>query len=294
NSATVGGNSTSAMRQASARMFGFRGGGLLDLGGGNALGFSASLRLDKATDKMTQTPAPTTATDGEYSASGTELNVSARLKLKMSNRLNFVPYATFASVSGEPKEDSKPTTATAATIRSAKLTGTGIAIGAGGEYKTSDFFLAGGVSFTSLKIKVEANQAAVGTVPASSTTSELSYTAIPVINLGGEWWFLDWLAGRAGYYRALGSLKGTSNSNSGTTTISFESNRTVPLSFLGVGGLTPGTFDGIVTLGLGMRFGNFSLDATVSEEALRRGFGLIGAQDNINSFGFMNASYNFQ
>ena len=29
--------------------------------------------------------------------------------------------------------------------------------------------------------------------------------------------------------------------------------------------------DGIVTLGLGFRFGNFALDATVSEEALRRG-----------------------
>ena len=292
NSANVGGAATSNTREASSRMFGFRGGGILDLGGGSALGFSAALRLDKANDKMARTGL--TTPDGDYSASGTELQVEARLKLKMSNRLNFVPYGTFATVSGEPKEDTKPTAATTATSKSTKLTGTGIALGAGGEYKTSDFFLAGGISFTSIKIKIEANQAAVGATPASSTTAEFSYTAIPVFNLGGEWWFLDWLAGRAGYYRALGSVKGTSKSASGTNTISLESNRTVPLSFLVVGGLTPGSFDGIVTLGVGMRFGNFSLDATVSEEALRRGFGLIGAQDNINSFGFMTASYNFQ
>lgn len=50
----------------------------------------------------------------------------------------------------------------------------------------------------------------------------------------------------------------------------------------------------LVTLGLGFRFGSFSLDATVSEEALRRGFGLVGAQDNINTFGYITTSYNFE
>jgi hypothetical protein len=48
-----------------------------------------------------------------------------------------------------------------------------------------------------------------------------------------------------------------------------------------------------VTLGLGFKFGGFALDATVSEEALRRGFGLIGSQDNLNSFGYITTSYNF-
>lgn len=290
-SLVVGATNTSSTREASARMLGFRGGGLLDLGGGNALGFSAAFRMDKATDKIILTPAPTTAIDGEYSASGTELQVEARLKLKMSNRVNFIPYGTFATVSGEPKEDTRPTIVTTATPRSAKLTGTGIAVGAGAEYKTSDIFLAGGVSFTTIKIKVETNTAAVAPNPATSTTAEFTYTAIPVFNLGGEWWFLDWLAGRGGYFRALGSRKFKTSTTNGP---SIETNRTFPTSFLVVGGLNPGSFDGVVTLGIGLRFGNFSLDATVSEEALRRGFGLIGAQDNINSFGFMNASYNFQ
>jgi hypothetical protein len=60
-----------------------------------------------------------------------------------------------------------------------------------------------------------------------------------------------------------------------------------------IGGITPATHDGLVTLGLGFRFGNFALDATISEEALRRGLGLVGAQDNINTFGYINTSFNF-
>jgi hypothetical protein len=112
-----------------------------------------------------------------------------------------------------------------------------------------------------------------------------------VINLGGEWWFLDWLAGRAGYYRALGKFKLKIESTIGTTATAFETNLTTPSSFLLFGNYN---HDGIVTLGLGFRFGNFSLDATVTEEALRRGFGLIGANDNLNSFGFLNASYSFE
>ena len=65
------------------------------------------------------------------------------------------------------------------------------------------------------------------------------------------------------------------------------------MSWLLIGGLNPGNYDGLVTLGVGLKFGNFALDATVSEEALRRGIGLIGASDAINTFGYMTASYNF-
>jgi hypothetical protein len=50
----------------------------------------------------------------------------------------------------------------------------------------------------------------------------------------------------------------------------------------------------LITLGLGLKFGGFALDATVSEDALRRGLGLIGAQDNINTFGYVTLSYGFQ
>lgn len=283
-------STTSSSKEASARVFGFRGGALVDLGGGNALDVSAALRLDKATDKIAITPPPTTSTDGEYSVSGTEFQVQARAKVKLSNRVNLVPFGAFASLSGEPKEDTKPSAATRTTPRSLKASVTALAFGAGTEYKTKDIFLATGVSFFMARGKVEYGQDSLGGVPALTITGTIKNTAIPVFNLGGEWWFLEWLAGRAGYYRTLGKTKLTIETTTAGATTTFESNLTTPSSFLLFGNY-PG--DGIVTLGVGLRFGNFSLDATVSEEALRRGLGLVGSNDNINTFGYMNASFNF-
>lgn len=288
---TLTSGTTSSSSEASARVFGFRGGILFDMGGGNALDVSAALRLDKATDKVSMTPAPTTPVDGDYSVSGTEFQVQARARLKLSNRVSFVPYGAFATVSGEPKEDRKPTAAAANTPASLKVSLTSVAFGGGIEYQTPTILIATGLSFFTARAKVEFAQAAVGSTPAAALTGTVSNTSIPVINLGGEWWFLDWLAGRAGYYRTLGKFKLKVESTIGTTATAFETNLTTPSSFLLFGNYN---HDGIVTLGLGFRFGNFSLDATVTEEALRRGFGLIGSNDNLNTFGFLNASYNFE
>ncbi len=273
---------SSSESEASSSVIGFRAGMNLDLGSGSEWGASAALRLDKATDNIKNSPAITGA-GGEYSASGTEIQVQTRAKLKVSNKFSFVPYALFANLSAEPKQDA-PVSGGTATTRSEKVTAMALAVGAGGEFKTSDFFLAGGISFQTAKAKLEQS------VPGTTVTGELTYTALPVINLGTEWWFTNWLAGRAGYYRALAKTNVKSESPAGTS----ETITGLPHSFLAIGGFGPGNYDGIVTLGLGVRFGGFGLDATVSEEALRRGFGIIGAQDNINSFGYLSASYNFE
>jgi hypothetical protein len=274
--------------EASASVIGFRAGMNMDLGSGSEWGASAALRLDNATDNVTVNPA-TPGAGGEYSASGTEIQVQTRARLKVSNKFSFVPYAMFENVSAEPKQDSPVNGGTATTV-SEKFTAMALAAGVGGEFKTSDFFLAGGLSFEYAKAKVEVNN----TVGPTSNTGELKYTAVPVVNLGGEWWFTDWLAGRAGYYRALASTKTTLESTVAGVTTTNEVTNSLPHSSLLLSGLNPGNWDGIVTLGLGMRFGGFALDATVSEEALRRGFGLIGSQDNINSFGYITTSFNFE
>lgn len=264
-------------REASSSVLGIRGGLTLDMGGGNALEASATFRLDNATDNIKDS-----VSRGEYSASGTELGVIGRLRLKMSNRVNLIPYAAFGLLSAEPKEDTPPQGLQAIT-RTVKVTALGIAAGVGAEYKTPQAFVAGGVSFQTVSVKGEVSDTgAIGT-----TSLKTSLTGVPVINLGGEWWFLDWLAGRFGYYRAIASTNNTFEGRGFT----WEGSRTTPISVINLGGLNGGTNDALVTLGLGFRFGNFSMDATVSEEALRRGLGLIGAQDNINTFGYINASY---
>ncbi len=285
---TASSGSASQAREASSRMFGFRGGLIMDLGGGSNFSAHAGVRLDNATDNVTYSPV-VNGFGGQYSASGTEIEASARLKLKMSNRFSFVPYAAFTTLSGTPTED-QPRTGVAKITYSEKLTATGLSIGAGGEYKVSNFLLAGGLSYQMLSGKIEESN----TTPQVSQTSTMTYTSIPTINLGAEWWLTDWLAARGGYFRMLGKLNTKLESASGGASSTDESNLTVPLSATFVGGITPATWDGVTTLGIGVRFGSFSLDATVSDEALRRGLGLIGSNDNINTFGYITMNYSFE
>lgn len=289
---------TSVSTEASAHVFGFRLGMNLDLGSGSALDASAALRLDKATDNIDLTPAPTGGTDdGDYSATGTEFQFQARGKFKMSNKVNFVPYGLIAILSAEPKEDKAPAALAAVPIGSEKLTALAYAVGVGGEYKTPSFYLSGGISVQSARAKVELNEPTLPAPapPPGSSTTTVTYFALPVFNVGGEWWFTDWLAGRGGYYRSLGNVKFETEGSTGSTPLpSTEGNLTIPNSLLFIGGITPTTNDGLITLGLGFRFGGFALDATVSEEALRRGLGLIGSQDNINTFGYLTSSFNFE
>ena len=277
--------------EASASVIGFRAGVNADMGSGSSVDASAALRLDNVTDKITQSPTGP-PTDGEYSASGTELTFAVRAKFKASNRVNFVPYAFYAMLSAEPKEDVRPTGVTT-NPPTVEVTASALAVGVGGEYRTADFYLAGGLSFQRATAELKVN--VVSPAGTFDSTTTVTYQAVPVFNIGGEWWLTDWLAGRAGYYRSLGSIKNEGSSTGGPGgNVSGETNLTIPNSFILIGGVNPLNHDGIVTLGLGFKFGNFSLDATVSEQALRRGLGLIGSSDNINTFGFMNASYNFE
>jgi hypothetical protein len=270
--------------EASAKMFGFRAGILYDLGGGSSFDAAAAIRLDKATDLVKSNA----GSGGEYSASGTEVMVSVRAALKTSNKFRFVPYGTIILVSAEPKEDTPPLNV-AAQMNTVKYSATAFAVGVGGEYKVGQGILAGGVSLQSAKGKIEASSPGAGGA-VQTTTTTYTYTAIPVFNLGGEWSLVDWLAFRLGYYRSIGSV--TTKTETPTTTT--ESDQDAPMSFVMVSNIGPGTWDGMVTLGVGVTLGNLAFDATVSEEALRRGFGLLGSADNINTFGYITLSYNIE
>ncbi len=93
----------------------------------------------------------------------------------------------------------------------------------------------------------------------------------------------------------LGNLSTKSETPAGATgTATDETIVSQPQSLLQLGGINSTSYEGLVTLGLGLRFGNYSLDATVSDGALRRGLGLLGTNDNMNTFGYMTMSYNFE
>ena len=285
---------SSTTSQASSHVWGFRAGIIDDLGNGNAFDASAALRLDKATDNVDGTPAANN--QGDYSASGTEFLINARGKFKVSSKFNFVPLANFSSISAQPQEDAPPNGVTAR-VGTDKYTFTEYAVGIGGEYRSQGLYVAGGISWVSGQAKEDFSD----NVAADAETYTATYTAIPVVNLGAEWSFLDWLVGRAGYFRYNGNV----NIKDQQSNSSYEANNTsgqyafgqfIPgvMSNMILGNLNPNTWDGVVTLGLGFKFGGWAMDATVSDEALRRGLGLVGGgTDNINTFGYITASYNF-
>jgi hypothetical protein len=280
---------TSTDNELSARVLGFRFGAIVNLGGGNSFDADAAIRLDKATDKLSTSPVPA-APLGEYSASATEIQIDARLKLKMSNRVNFVPYASFVTISGEPKQDTPPTAAAVGVpITTRKFTAMLLAVGAGMEYKINNFYFAGGVSFKT------ANAEGEQSTPPPTTTSKttITGTGFPVINMGLEWTLLDWLTGRMGYYRSFLSVNNKTEASSATASSTSETDTWFGNSNVVFGSLA-GSDNGLITLGLGLKFGNFALDGTVSEEALRRGLGLVGSQDAINTFGYVTASYSIE
>ena len=281
--------------QASSHVWGFRLGLIDDLGNGNSFDASASMHLDKATDNIDYTP-PQNGLGGDYSASGTEYQINARGKFKVSSKFNFVPIANYSHISTNPQEDTPPFNVPA-TKNSDNVTFTEYALGVGGEYRSGGVYVAGGLSWVSGQLEWDHT----GALSTDATTQTAKYTAIPVVNLGAEWSFLDWLVGRAGYFRYNGNVNLKSQTVNGTT----ETNNTQGQNVFGffipgvqsnllLGNLNPNTWDGIVTLGLGFKFGAWAMDATVSDEALRRGLGLIGGgNDNINTFGYITASYNF-
>jgi hypothetical protein len=274
----------------SARTLGIRAGVRMDMGGGSVFEGALAARFNSAKDTYTLGGTGTGTGTSEYSAGTTELEVNARLALKMSKRFTLVPYGALRMYSIEPKEDGR-LEGQAVTKYSYKNSVLSMSVGIGGEVKVKDFLLAGGLSFAIRNDKTETNPNA--TTTDKTTTVSSTITAFPVFNLGVEYPVLDWLTVRGGYYRALAILGNKTAVDSGATT---ERNLSIGNSGVVMAGYVPAGNDenGLMTLGLGLKFGGFALDATVSEQALRRGLGLIGSQDFVNTFGYVTMSYVFE
>lgn len=140
--------------------------------------------------------------------------------------------------------------------------------GTGINYTTGDLFLAGGVSFMYESVTNKATSAAPG----------LSNSSImfPVWNLGAEFKLTDWLKARAGYQ--VSTMKNNTQSAASATT--RDESATTGFNRTGV------------TLGLGFKFGNFNLDATVNDQVLLQGFKNLST-GAANTFGFISAGYAF-
>lgn len=191
--------------------------------------------------------------------SGSVIELGARYFHNIGRGFSFVPVASFTTMSG---------TVDVAGASTDMDSYSNLALGAGLNYTTGDLFLAGGVSFATES----------WTAKATTTTPELTrnHMWFPVWNLGAEFKVTEWMKARLGYKVA------TNKDKMETAATSTTKNEVVTTMFDRTG----------VTLGLGFKFGNFNLDATVNDEVLRQGFKNL-ATGGINTFGHISASYAF-
>ncbi|GEM_PF-1204430 len=298
----------SSSGEASSSILGFRVGVLYDLGEGSMFDVAGMVRITNATDKLSSSPA-TDSTTGEYTLQAMEYRLNARAKFKISEKFDIVPFGMWFLATAEPEEETKPFNDSIPPFTSS-LREDAFVLGLGGDYRAQGLLIAGGLSWFYGKVKYEYHNSFWNHyadydeyIQSSGSVTECSYS-LPVFNLGMEWWFTEWLAGRMGYYRTLASNQSKMDytnlfayrSPEGayygyyTETGHREANSTNPNSIVGIGAYSS---DNLVTLGLGFKFGDFALDATISDQTLRRGLGLIGSSDALNTFGYLTASYNF-
>ena len=202
-------------------------------------------------------------------ASQTIILANLRAFYNMSKKVTFVPVVTFMNISGSA--ESGGATNTSSDLPSVMLIGFGL----GFSYQVGDFLLAGGPSLSTVSL----------TTPAVENVSpELTNSAFlfPIWNIGMEWSMLDWLVARLGYVALTGST-------------TFEANTPIPTD---PNAITESVFTFFnpsqrgVTVGIGFRFGDFSLDALVNEDVLRQGFNNFGGGGaTARTFAYLSAGY---
>ncbi len=185
--------------------------------------------------------------------------LNARGFINASQRLAVVPAVNLETVSGSAEANGYNGDLQSVTNFSA---------GVGVNYRIYRFLIAGGVS-------INYNKTIVPEVPAVSPQLNQSGITFPVWNLGAEWSATRWLIARIGYQAA------TFNNDFEQ---SVSPNAKVENIYTGY---NPGT----VTLGIGLRFGGFGLDATLDSDVLRQGLNNIGG--GTPTFAYISTSYAF-
>lgn len=242
---------TGGSTTGSASQFGVNAGIIMDLTG--------RLRLDAAGMLVFPSASYQPQTGQKSEISQTIIGLAAHAFFKYSSKVTFVPSAFFVNSSG--------------TLNNAGTSGdltsmSGFGFGIGINYTVGDFLLAGGPAFSTFST----------TIPSTATTAELknSVFSFPVWNFGVEWNMLDWLVARFGYI----SLTNKATTQTPVAGSPGQVNEFVMTNFTGQNG---------ATLGLGFKFGSFTLDATINEDVLRQGLNNIGGGGP--TFAFMSLSY---
>lgn len=210
---------------------------------------------------------------------GMELGVNGRVFYKLNNTYDLVPTFSFYNVSVKAKVDPAPP----ANTEKVESSQTAFEVGLGLNAKTKNALLVGGVSFVSAKEETKINN--LSNTSGDTRTETFTTNVLPRINLGVEYYALDWLTVRLGYFKTMGGTELNVEQRAGNTTTKLVETRN---------GFSSGNYLGdFIAVGVGMHFGEWSMNFAVNETFLRNGPHLVGGNTTGPLFAVFSSSYRF-
>ncbi|NTW99113.1 MAG: hypothetical protein HGB35_04140 [Geobacteraceae bacterium] len=267
-------------------VFGVDLGGVYDNNSGLKVDLAGKLRFNSASDKaeITNLVNSETKLDG-----GTEIEINGRAFIELSQKVDLVPVAQFYHLNWKPSISPSATDPVNRPYQGYESTWNAFAIGAGLNVNLNKALIVGGVRFAQYTDEVKITN--VSRTPGVDATNKYTTTALPIINLGVEYYALDWLTLRLGYGKAIYNyeqkVENSSASSSATTTITSRGN-------------VYGNADNgdNVTAGVGFHFGSFNMDVALSNTFLTSGPYILSGNDGWDSgngklFALFSANYSW-
>ncbi len=237
------------------------------------------VRMNSRSEK-TQSSSGGTSTSQEVSLDGgMELGVNARAFYKLNNTYDLVPTLSFYNVSSKIKIDPAPPTGSEAVEGSE----TAFEVGLGLNAKTKNALLIGGVSFVRATEEVKTTN--LNGNAGDTRTETLTSTLLPRINLGLEYYALDWLTVRLGYFKTMGGEERVIEQRVGNNTTKTTSTRN--------GFSAPNYLGDFISVGVGMHFGDWNMNFAVNGTFLRNGPNFVGGNTTSPLFAVFSSSYRF-
>lgn len=255
----------------------------------SALGFDAGLvynatqlrgelafkvRMNSRLDRVRSTNTTEVSLDG-----GMELGVNGRVFYKLSDVYELVPTFSFYNVS----LGTKVTPAPPANAEKVDVSQTAFEVGLGLNAKTKNALIIGGVSFA--QATTETKTTNLDNNAGDFRTETEKTTVLPRINLGVEIYPVSWLTARIGYFKTLESAETTDerriSGNVSKVTVRRD-------------GLTsPNYLGDHVAVGVGARFGDWTMDFALNKDFLRNGPHFVGGAGATPLFFVFSSSYRF-
>lgn len=264
---------------------GFKVGVLMDFSSSMKLDASFLLRLNGSRGEWSDTGAAT-PNSATYDVSGTEIGVTARMFLKMSDRVDLVPVVRFYTFGYKPEITDNTSPVPALVNSNPNDYGrTDLELGIGLQNTFDNGFVTAGLSFQQIRLKNDITAPLSGSLQTTKNTQV--QTDLPKFNFGAEINLLDWLVGRFGYFKRFTT---TDSKTEPPTTATTESTTSSEAGYVPNLGYTAAQQQ--VSLGLGIKVSRLALDGYVGERFLAAGpFILSGNVQDL--FGVLSLSFRF-